>query len=138
MKDTRGKEGGYVAMTTTLIISLILLTMLAQNGFVGWHARFLALNREKKHQANAFAGGCMEFAVASMIKDASLKSATFVMPVGWCEVRVVDVSNLRAAEFRVQVRVGGAERGGVAYTNIRVVANLSSGEIISLQETPDS
>lgn len=136
MKSKRKQEGGYAAIMTTIIISLVLLTMIAQSGFAGWHARFFALNREKKHQAHALANGCINLAMASMIKNPDAASFTLALASGACDIRVVDTSDFRTAEFHVQSRVGGSESGGVAHANMKVVVHLASGEIISWQEIP--
>ncbi|RJQ34650.1 hypothetical protein C4568_02210 [Candidatus Parcubacteria bacterium] len=137
VKREKREEGGYVAVMTTIIMSLVLLSMLAQGGFAGWYARFAVLNRENKQQANVLAGGCAEMALASHMKNPALTSSTITTSLGTCDIRVLDASDPRAAEIAIQTRVGNAAAVGTAYTNMKIVADVYTGDILSQQETPN-
>ncbi len=135
MNKAKSGEGGYAAIMTTIVISLVLLGILTEQGFSGWHARFFVLNREKKYQANALADGCIDFALGSIMKDPALTSIPFELDTGTCDIEIIDASDPRAVEINLQSRVGTAETG-VAFTNMKIVADSNSGKIISREETP--
>ena len=155
MKNTHTHEGGYIAIMTTILITLVLLSLVAENGFVGWHARFVTLSREKKQQADALAHGCITAALSAATKDPHFSSSTLSFPLGTCHMRLVDASTPRTAELRIQGVSGDADTGGAAYTNMKVIADfgdihlgsstLNSGPnpailsvtILSEQETPN-
>jgi hypothetical protein len=79
------KKGGYIALMATIIISLVLLVMTAEEGFSGWYARYAVLGTEAKEQANALAEGCGDQALALLITDLSYAGGdTTVTPAGEC------------------------------------------------------
>ena len=132
-QDVRKTQGGYVAIMTTIIISLILLSLIAAEGFAGWHARFTAQSREKKEQANALAKGCMKMVLASLIKNPSSTDISFTTPSGTCTLESVDVSDPHAAAIYLKALVGSAETGGLAFTHLRIMVDFGD---IHLDATP--
>ena len=67
MKNPRG----YIALMATIIISFMLLSMVAKQGFSGWYIRFIMLGTEAKAQAEALALGCVEHTRAELAGDPS-------------------------------------------------------------------
>ena len=114
----RPAQGGYVALMVTIIASILLLSMVAQEGFAGFHARFTVLGTERKEQANALAEGCADQAFASVIADPLYSGAILnTLPAGTCYVAPVEIST-GTTTIRVQSQVGNNTSGGTTYSNL--------------------
>lgn len=80
-------SGGYIALMTTIIISLVILVMIVEEGSTGWYARFNILSTEAKEQANSLAEGCAEQAIAKLLTDPNFTGgATTTKEVGTCHI----------------------------------------------------
>lgn len=74
-------NGGYIALMATIIISAILLIMVTQESFSGWHARFNVLGTEQKEQAIALSDGCINQAITGLVAGLPYqKGATSTTP----------------------------------------------------------
>jgi|SRR3989344_6345646 len=126
-------ENGYAAIMTMILVSMILLSLLSQGAALGWSARFAATSHEKKRQADVLSRGCIDAAIAAIIKDSERETFQFDWELGVCEVKVVDSSDVHAVTFTIQARVG-TEETGVAYTSMKIVADFGDihlGEAIA-------
>ncbi|MEI7719589.1 MAG: hypothetical protein WCI89_00005, partial [bacterium] len=102
-------NGGYIALMTTIIISMALLVMVAQEGFAGWHARFNVLGTEAKEQATALADGCADQALMLVITGFSYSSSTtLTLPSGTCSIAPMDTSSKGFVTIRSQAQVRGS------------------------------
>ena len=80
-------NGGYIALMATVIISAILLIMVTQESFSGWHARFNVLGTEQKEQAVALSDGCINQAITGLIAGLPYQAgATSTTPGGICHI----------------------------------------------------
>lgn len=129
----RREEGGYVAIMTTILMSMVLLAMIAEEGTLGWNARFVALNNEKKRQADMLTRGCVDAAIAALIQNPAQDISSMKLLADVCEVYEINTTDQHAVELFIQSRVGNAESGGVAYTNMKVIADFGD---IHLGVTP--
>ncbi|MES2059837.1 MAG: hypothetical protein V4438_02290 [Patescibacteria group bacterium] len=123
----KSNQSGYVALTATIIIGMVLLVMVAREGFAGFHARFTVLGTEKKEQANALAEGCADQAMASILSDPSYNGATLnSLPSGTCYVDPVDFSVDKKASIHVQSKVGEASAGGTTYSTLSTTIDVGN------------
>ncbi len=122
-----------MALLATIIISIVLLAMIADEGFAGWHARFTVLGTEQKEQANALAEGCADQALASAIADPSYKGSVLsTFPGGTCFVSPINMTSEGKALIKVKSEV--ASMGGLEsiFSNLAVemnLANIHLGEV---------
>ncbi|MEI6660187.1 MAG: hypothetical protein WCK91_02070 [bacterium] len=113
------KQDGYIALMVTIIISMVLLVMVAQEGFMGWHVRFNVLNTEIKEQANALADGCIDQALTSLIIDPTDPLTSALAPNGYCHT-IIDRSKPNSVTINTQAVVGHT------YTNEGMAFKINS------------
>ena len=115
----------------TIIISMVLLVMVAQEGFAGWHARFNVLGTESKEQATALADGCIDQALMSVITGFSYTTgATTTLPSGACYISPVDTSAKGFVTIRSQAQVNGT------YANVAIALSVNDVHLGSIPSSP--
>jgi len=120
-KKIYSKEKGFIALMATIIISLILLVMVLEEGVSGFHARFNILGTEAKEQATALAEGCADRAAANLITDTNyLGNSTTTLDAGTCHVFPILINSPATglATIKTQAQVRGS------YANLLVTINL--------------
>ena len=131
---TRKKNGGYIALMATIIISLVLLVMIVNEGFAGWMTRFVVLGTEAKEQANALAEGCADQALALLITDPTyLGNSTSNTPGGDCKVFAISPTDLQAGLVTIKTQAVVRD----AFVNLQVRYALPHTRI-SWEEVPDT
>ncbi len=63
------KNGGYIALMTSIFISTILLIVIVKQNSLGWDTSFNILMSESKQQSKILAHNCLEIAVASILNN---------------------------------------------------------------------
>lgn len=91
------KNGGFVALVSAVIISLVLLTLIVGTGERGFSSRFNILNSELKAMSSGLAEACVETAILKLAENDTytINPATPEwIPVGdqGCEISSVDPS----------------------------------------------
>src|SRR3569623_1266269 len=128
------KNRGYIALMATIIISLLLLVMIVNEGFSGWMTRFVVLGTEAKEQANALAEGCADQATAWLITDpAYLGSTTSSMPGGDCTVFGISQTDLQA----VLVSINTQAEVRVAFANLELLQNVNNIHLGAIPSAPN-
>lgn len=128
------KNGGYIALMATIIISLVLLVMIVNEGFAGWMTRFVVLGTEAKEQANALAEGCADQALASLITDPNyLGNTTSNTPGGNCKVFAIDPADLQAG--LVTVKTQAAVRD--AFANLELLQSVNNLHLGAIPSAPN-
>ncbi len=123
----RQRFGGYVALMATIVISLMLLVMVAEEEFSGWHIRFNVLGTEQKEEADALADGCANQALARLITDPLFSGGALnQLPSGTCYVYPITVSDTGDVLIRVQARVGDALLERATVSNLAFSTNIST------------
>ncbi|MBI2482117.1 MAG: hypothetical protein HYV76_00945 [Candidatus Vogelbacteria bacterium] len=111
-------DRGYIALITTIIISLTLLMIISEQSFAGWQARFNVLNTEAKAASRALASGCVDQVLMGLIIDRSYTdTSTTTFSNGLCVIYPVNQTNPNMIEIKVQAQVNEA------YTNLMVKTN---------------
>jgi hypothetical protein len=115
----------------TIIISLVLLVMVAQESSSGWFARFMVLGIEAQEQASSLAEGCADQALAALIINSSYPGAvTTTIPIdsdndGTCYVSPIQLNTPVAGQATIKTQA--VVRG--SFANFNVVENLNGVHI---------
>jgi hypothetical protein len=127
-------NGGYIALMATIIISLVLLVMIVNEGFSGWMTRFSVLGTEAKEQANALAEGCADQALASLITDPSyLGNTTSHTPGGDCKVFAISQADLDAGLVTLKTQASVRD----AFANLELLQNVNNIHLGSIPTAPN-
>lgn len=132
MNKKRGNQG-FIALVATIIISLVLLVMAADESSSGWFARFNILGTEAKEQANALAEGCAEQALAMLLTDPTYTGNIDITSLdGTCHVFPIQL-NFPTAGL-VTIRTQGVVRG--SYTNLDMAMEMNDLHFSSIPTAP--
>src|SRR5262245_18384835 len=93
MKE-ENKNKGFVAITTVLILSVVLLAAVASAAFLGVGEGQSGLALSKGEDALNFAEGCMEDALLASQKSNSYTGGTVTRPEGICSIGVSKSGNV--------------------------------------------
>jgi hypothetical protein len=127
------REGGYVALLSTIIVAAVLMVAAIQSAIAGYHARFNILGTEAKEQATALAQGCADQALSAILTDPSYTgSSVTVSEDGTCEVLPIEF-NTPAAGI-VTIRAQAEVRG--AFSNLEMQMDMHDIHIDTLPEAP--
>jgi len=123
-------NGGYIALMATIIISAILLIMVTQESFSGWHARFNVLGTEQKEQAIALSDGCINQAITGLVAGLPYqKGATSTTPGGICHISPIATST-GFVTINTQSDVGGS------FSNVGVSINVGGNHLDLVPSRP--
>ena len=127
------KNGGYIALMATIIISLVLLIMTTQEGMSGWYTRFTVLGTQSKEQANALAEGCADQALAALVTDVTYTGNTdSTFPAGTCHVYPVEFNT--PSSGMVTIKTQAVVQG--SYANLALATNLNSVHLGAIPSAP--
>ena len=122
------KTGGYIALISAIIISVILLTVIPAASFRGFTIRFNILDSEFKERSGNLAEACLDFAALKLTEDSGYTGGEAVT-VGsdTCEIRSIEDAGTAK---RVQTQAVFQK----SYTNLEALVDPLSGDIISWRE----
>ena len=126
---------GFIALTSALVISAVMLLIATGGSLAGFYTRVNSLNDEYKERSFALAEACasQRLVVLAVGDPTYLNSKTMNISGGVCSVSKVDTIGT-APNDTYQFRVQGVY--GNSYTNIAVVAKVSDLSITSYTEVP--
>ena len=100
-------ERGYIALLATIIITISLLSMVAEESLAGMHARFNAIGFEEKEEARALAEGCLQYAVGDIGRGSfSQSTTTLQLKEGTCTLYPLSLNPDGKASVHVRAQVG--------------------------------
>lgn len=70
------KNRGYIALMTSIFISIILLTITVKQNSLGWDTSFNILMSESKQQSESLAHICTDTAIASILNNSFEENTT--------------------------------------------------------------
>ncbi len=106
---------GYIALITTIIIGLTLMTIVSERSLVDWQARFNVLGAEAKAASHALASGCVDQVLMGLtIGRDYTNTSTSTFSNDLCVTYPVDQTNPNLIKIKVQAQVNEA------YTNLLV------------------
>ncbi|MES2023882.1 MAG: hypothetical protein V4439_04315 [Patescibacteria group bacterium] len=132
-QKNKKNQQGFIALLATVIIGLTLLSMVAREGYAGWHARFNVLGTESKEQATALADGCIDEALLSLLGGFPYQAGTTIAsPIGDCKIFPIDTATSGYATLKAQSQVNDS------YSNISVAINTNDVHLGSIPSNPNS
>lgn len=128
----KNTNSGYIALMTSIFISIILLSVSIKQNSLGWDTAFNIINYESKQQSETLAESCVGVAVASFLNNTHKENIT-LYPNGRCiYFPIVDNS---PSNGLVSIKVSAIVKN--SYTNIEAVADKNlKMKIISYKELP--
>jgi hypothetical protein len=127
------RQGGFIAIMSVVIISVLLLAITLGMGFSSFFTRFNVLDAESKERSLALAEACGDAAILKLAsnKDYVLVSSDHAISVGGDTCNIVSLSPAPSRTFPISIQTQGIVNK--AYTNLKIIIN-SSFKITSLQE----
>lgn len=130
------KQDGFVALTSVVIIAVILMAVTLSLSFTGFYSRFNILTTDYKERSFSLAEACAETALLKLALDTDYAgSETIAVEGHTCEILPISES---AGEITIKTKAyfpaSGAER---TVTNLVIVAGSANLNIISWEEVPN-
>ncbi|MBI5401623.1 hypothetical protein HZB05_02220 [Candidatus Wolfebacteria bacterium] len=124
-------RNGYLALTSAIIISILILTISLSLEFSGFFARFNILDSEYKEKSLALADACADKALLKIIQNASYSgSETITIGNNLCNILPIEtLSNQKT------IKTSAVYQN--AASNIKVIINMTDFSIISWEELPE-
>ena len=122
------KNKGFVALMSSIIISVILLLLATNLSFTGFYSRFNILDSEMKERSSAIADACIDIAILKFFQGTPYSVDTNVT-VGENTCLVGGYTTSGTQEI---FKVRGVYSN--TYTNMRVVIDGTDFSVISVEE----
>lgn len=123
---------GYIALISTIIISVLLLTITTALSFSGFFVRFNVLGSEYKEKSNGLAEACGDAALLKLAIDPDpAHAANQTVQVGSDSCKILDVVQA-GGKYTIYTQ-GNFQR---SYTNLEILVNDIDLSIISWEEIP--
>ena len=120
---------GYIALTSAIIISVLLLAITVSIGFSGFFGRINILDAESKEKSLMLAEACADTALLNLAKGIKTTGA---VAVGSDDCSIVSVTTDGG-----QVTIKTQAIINRAYSSIQVVVDTNSFAILSWEELPN-
>jgi hypothetical protein len=122
------KDRGFIALMSSIIISVILILIIMNSSFTGFYSRMNILDSEVKERSSALADACIDIALLGFAQN-PLYSGNVTVPVNdkTCYISTV-TSTLAEKTFTVR---------GIymnSYTNLKITVDATTFAIISVEE----
>ncbi len=131
MKNKNTKSG-YIALMTSIFISIILLTITVKQNSLGWDTSFNILMSESKQQSESLAHICVDTAIASFLNN-SYKENITEYPNGKCTNFPILDNNPSIGFMKIKTTAVVKN----SYTNIEAITSKNQKmKIISYKEIP--
>jgi len=115
------KNRGYIALISTIVISLILLALTANMSTAGFYARFNSLDSEYKRISLGYAESCVHAALLKLAKNNTYAppSGGEIVSVGSEKCTIVEVISDISDPTKKRVRTQASFRG--AFSNMEII-----------------
>jgi len=123
---------GFIALLSTVIISVLLLAAVISLGTRGVMGRYLLLDLENKKKSEGLASACVQSAIIGIAVDPTHEDANNTVAVGKSECLIVSVLANTPSAGKTTIETQGIVSG--ATTNLRVVVDSATADIESLKE----
>lgn len=130
---TKTNQRGFIAITTTMILMVILLVVATSLSFSGFFTRYNILDSELKKVSVALAEGCVDQALLELANDSSYSPSNQIVSIGgnFCTIKNITTSG---GEKNINVEADYQHY----ITNLSVKVNPTSLVVTSWQEVPSS
>lgn len=126
-------QGGFIALISSIIIALVLVTITFTLGFSGWFSRFTVLYAEYKEVSIGLAEACAETAILEIAKG-NTPAANTIVSVSSNQCMIVSVvgSPQRAVKTVANYKN--------SYTNLKILVTRNAGNVTidSWEECPNA
>lgn len=139
-KATVSSNGGFIALMSAIIISVLLLSITVSLGFSGFFTRFNILDSESKERSLALAEACGDAAILKISQNASYipnPAFDFSTQTGGEDITVINADHCTIASVDTlgsQKAIKTQAKINKAYTNLRIVINSATFAITSWEE----
>jgi hypothetical protein len=127
----RSNNRGYIAITSAIVISALLLVISGIVSFSSYLSRFNVLDVSSKEESRALAEACVEKALLKLALNASYGGNEVLAITAGRSCRILPVESAGGQKI---VKTTAAFGGAVS--NLKVVMVLSPPTIISWEEVP--
>ncbi len=127
----QGSNRGYIAVTSAIIIAVLMLTIAGIVSFSSYMSRFNAFDAASKERSRAFAEACADRALLNIAQNPSYGGNETVALTASESCNILPVENQGAQKI---IKTTAAVEGIVS--DIRVAVTLSPLTIVSWEEVP--
>ena len=124
-------NSGFIALMSSIIISVILLLIAVTLSFTGLNIRFNILDSELKERSNALAEACVDIALLKLVKDSNYQGGEDVTVSG-SDTCIIKTINPIIDPVVIDTKAIFKQ----ATTNLRIKVNKSNLKVISWEEVP--
>lgn len=131
MRDQHTNKKGYIAITSSLIITMLIMAIVFAVSIAGYFGRHNIMTSEFKDLSLSFAEGCMEKALLRYAEDPTfVGNEMIIINLYTCETLPIEIlGDYKVFKSKTTFR-------GVR-SNIKVVFDPSDMSIISWEELPN-
>ena len=124
-------EHGFIALTSAIVISFLLLAITVSLGFSSFFGRFDILDSESKERSTALAEACVDQAILDSASG-TYYSTDNIVNVGsdTCTIKLSQLDSPIVGQTIVKTQA----KLNKSYTNLKVIVDSSSFDIISWEE----
>lgn len=128
-------RGGYIAITSAVVIAVLLLAITLSLSFTGFVSRFNILNMEYKERSLALAEACADTALLKLAANREY-SGEEIISIGNLTCTIFPVST-SGGQITIKTKASFPENGAEkAVTNLVVTLGRTNLNIISWEEVP--
>lgn len=129
MRIVKYKNNGYIALTSAVIISTLILIISITLGFSSFLSRSNSLHYSLKEITDALAEGCVNLALVKLAQASSTYAGNESVPLDSdsCEILPIE-----SGSGQKTIKASAILRG--VTTNLKVIVNESNLSIISWEE----
>lgn len=134
LKQNLNYSSGYIALMSTIVISVLLLAMAVSLGFAGFFGRFNVLDSESKERSLGLAEACADIAILNFAENISYGGNETIYldpdnPLEKCTIfSLEDHPTENWKIIKTQASFNNS------FTNIKVTVDKNSVDIISWEE----
>ena len=137
MIRNKGRNSGFIALISVIIISVLLITITAAVSLSGYFARFNVLDSEYKERSIALAEACADTAILRLAQDSGYHGPDTVN-VGSDVCTILSVES-NGSEFIIKTQAAfpllTSNSSEHAFTNMEVIVQSNDFSILSWKET---
>lgn len=135
-------QGGYIALISVIIVSLLLITVITALSTVNYFSRYNILENEYKERSSGLAEGCVDYALGKLAANSAYTVASpQSIAIGSDTCNVMSVVSQSGQTTIVTQGFYPATTPLKSYTKLTVIvdSNINNStylQVISWQETP--
>ena len=127
---------GFTALITAVIVSALLFTAVVATSGASFLTRFSILTSEFKEKSEFRAEACVQHAILSIFRDPLYTATNVVIPIaGELACRLAHVLPDTPATGQTTIEAQG--ESNETYTNLRVIVNTVTQDVLSSTEVPN-